>query len=96
MNPRLSIFGSQFLKLPILWVKLTLEKYSDPFLLRTKSIFLQFLPFQVSSKSIGESDTAVGWSCPRCEDLFGLLREDEKEEIAELFDRIAGKCWSEN
>ena len=40
--------------------------------------------------AISEKNTIVGWSCPRCEDVFGLLREDEKEEIAELFDKIAG------
>ena len=91
-GPSLSIFEFEFLRLPIFlkWVQFTLEKYSDPLLLRT-SILWQSSPFQVSSKSIGVSDTVVGWSCPRCEDLFGLLREDEKEEIAELFDRIAGK-----
>ena len=35
-------------------------------------------------------DPQVGWSCPECDDVFSLLREEEKEEIEDLFTAIAG------
>ena len=36
------------------------------------------------------NDSSVGWSCQEC-DVFGLLRDEEKEEISDLYDKIFGK-----
>lgn len=46
---------------------------------------------EVSENAIIECKTStVGWSCPRCEDVYNLLLEEEKEEISELFDTVSG------
>ena len=36
-------------------------------------------------------DPHIGWSCPDCDNVFGLLSCDEQEEISDLYDKIAGK-----
>ena len=39
-------------------------------------------------------DTSVGWSCHDCNNVFGLLLNEEQEEISNLYNKIAGKFYS--
>ena len=53
-----------------------------------------FCSDELSLKTMADSASVVGWSCPKCEGLFNLLSEDEQEEIVNLFNHVSGKEYT--
>lgn len=54
-----------------------------------------FLNDSHAREALAESTTAVGWSCPNCENLFLLLTDEQRQHIMDVFDEHQGQIYEE-